>query len=279
MKPAELVKVATADGVRLDGIFHRASGAPSLGVDLVIFHHGRGTNFYGSSMTGELSDYFLNNGCSVLRVNNRGHDHAYQTSKGWLGSAYEIVDDFRLDNKAWLDFAEAAGYQRILGWGHSLGAVKLIYLLGTEPDERIVRAIASSPPRFHHEAFVTGQGGPNRLASFEKANLLVAADKPDALVEFDFGASMWFSAASLLDKYGPSDRYDFFRYLSSIEVPLLVTLGGLEDSLGFQSLGADGPLLAAEQPNLSYELVDGADHSYSTRIPEVWSLTCKWLQE
>jgi hypothetical protein len=100
--------------VRLDGIFQRANGACSLGVDLVIFHHGRGTNFYGSSMSGELSDHLVNEGCSVLRVNNRGHDHAYQTPQGWFGSAYEIVDDFRHDNKAWLDFAEGAGFSRVL---------------------------------------------------------------------------------------------------------------------------------------------------------------------
>ena len=279
MKQGELLKVTTSDGVRLDGILHRASGAPSLGVDIVIFHHGRGTNFYGSSMTGELSDYFLNNGCSVLRVNNRGHDHAYQSPHGWLGSAYEIVDDFRYDNKAWLDFAEASGYHRVLAWGHSLGAVKLIYLLGIEPDERIVRAIASSPPRFNHGAFVAGADGARRLASFETANSLIAADRPDALVEFDFGVSMWFSAVSLLDKYGPADRYDFFRYLSDINVPLLVTLGELEDSLGFQSLAAEGAALAEHQSNLSYELVEGADHSYATRIPEIWSLASKWLQE
>lgn len=279
MAQGELVKVRTEDGVRLDGIFHRAHVEPSLGIDLVIFHHGRGTNFYGSSMSGELSERFLNEGCSVLLVNNRGHDHAYQSPHGWLGSAYEIVDDFRHDSKAWLDFAESEGFTRVLAWGHSLGAVKLLYLLGTEPDERIVRAIASSPPRFHHESFVEGPEGVGRLASFASASSLVASGQPEALVEFDLGASMWFSASSLLDKYGTADRYDFYRHLPSIHVPLLVTLGGLEDTLTFQALAADGAALAEKQANMTYACVEGADHSYSTRIPEIWTLATEWLKQ
>jgi len=228
-------------------------------------------------MSGELSEYLVDAGCSVLRVNNRGHDHAYQTSQGWFGSAYEIVDDFRLDSKAWLDFAEAGGFSRVLVWGHSLGAVKLLYLLGTEPDARILKAIASSPPRFNHESFIEGPDGAGRVAAFEAASTLVATGQPAALVEFELGATMWFSASSLLDKYGSTDRYDFYRHLPNIEVPVLLTLGSLEDTLAFRALGADGPALADKQANLTYAAIDGADHSYSTRIPEVWSVVSEWL--
>lgn len=277
MEQLELVSVEASDGVRLDGTFSRADKEPALGVDLVIFHHGRGTNFYNPSMAQVLTESLVNEGCSVLRVNNRGHDHAYQTRQGWLGSAYEIVDDFHRDSAAWLDFAEVAGFERILVWGHSLGAVKLLYLLGTAPDERIVRAIASSPPRFHYAMFVEGAEGAGRLATFERADALVAAGQPDALVEFEFGNPLWFSAGSLLDKYGPDDRYDFYRHLPNVEVPLLLTLGGLENGLGFAPLAVDGPAFADQHANLTYATIDGADHSYLARVPEVWSLTREWL--
>jgi pimeloyl-ACP methyl ester carboxylesterase len=277
MTKVELVSVEASDGVRLDGAFARSDNKPSLGVDLVIFHHGRGTNFYNPSMAAGLSESFLSEGCSILRVNSRGHDHAFQTRQGWFGSAYEIVDDFRLDSAAWLDFAEAAGFRRILVWGHSLGAVKLLYLMGTEPDERIVRAIASSPPRFHYATFVSGAEAARRVTAFESANALVTAGHPEALVEFDFGTPLWFSAGSLLDKYGPDDRYDFYRHLPNIKVPLLVTLGGLEDGLAFDPLAADGPALADKQENMTYASVDGADHSYLARVPELWTLAREWL--
>ena len=89
--------------------------------------------------------------------------------------------------------------------------------------------------------------------------------------------ALWFSAGSLLDKYGPDDRYDFYRHLPSIELPLLLTLGGLEDGLGFAPLAVDGPALADKQANLTYASIEGADHSYLARVPEVWSLTREWL--
>jgi len=273
----ELVNVQTSDGVRLDGTIREAGARPQLGLDLVIFHHGLGGNFYQPSMTAALSDHFVAEGCSVLRVNSRGHDQIYSSPKGWLGSACEIVDDFRHDCLAWLDFAEASGYERIGLWGHSLGAVKTIHFLATENDPRVVNSIASSPPRFHYESFVAGEEGKARADSIARGQELIAAGNADELVKFNLDPVTWFTARSLVDKYGPDDRYDFFRHLPRVTVPLLLTVGGLEGGFRFQALQAEGPTLAAAQANLTFAAVDGADHSYLSRIPEVWSLARGWL--
>jgi hypothetical protein len=155
--------------------------------------------------------------------------------------------------------------------------VKLLYLMGTEPDDRIVRAIASSPPRFNYAAFIEGPEAAGRVSTFESARSLVSSGHPESLVEFDFGSPLWFSAGSLLDKYGPDDRYDYYRHLPNVKVPLLITLGGLENGLAFDPLAADGPALADKQENLTYASVDGADHSYLARVPEVWTLAREWL--
>src|SRR5581483_7777117 len=122
---ADLVSVETSDGVRLDGALRRPARAtePQLGLDLVICHHGLGGNFYGASFFQGAGDRLLADGCAVLRVNSRGHDQLFNSPRGRLGGACEIVDDCRLDWKAWLDFAEQAGFRRIAIWGHSLGAV------------------------------------------------------------------------------------------------------------------------------------------------------------
>ena len=47
---------------------------PPLAVDVVILHHGVGGNFYSPGMFEQYSDALLEQGCAVLRVNNRGHD-------------------------------------------------------------------------------------------------------------------------------------------------------------------------------------------------------------
>ncbi len=48
----DLVNVTTRDGVRLDGTWRKPplEHASQLWVDVVIFHHGVGGNFYGSGM-------------------------------------------------------------------------------------------------------------------------------------------------------------------------------------------------------------------------------------
>ncbi len=72
----DLVNVTTRDGIRLDGTWRKPSvqRAPQLGVDVVILHHGVGGNFYSPGMFEQYSDALLEQGCAVLRVNNRGHD-------------------------------------------------------------------------------------------------------------------------------------------------------------------------------------------------------------
>ena len=274
----ELVNVKTSDGVRLDGALAEGTGSSRLGLDLVIFHHGLGSSFYPPSMHAAMAGQFIADGCSVLRVNNRGHDYAYSSSKGQLGGSYEIVDDFRLDCGAWLDFAETAGFQRIALWGHSLGAVKVIYYLAIERDPRIVCALASSPPRFRYDSFIAGDGGKSRLASFAHAEQLVAEGVPSELVSFELDPPLLFSADSLLDKYGPKDRYDFFRYLPDVGIPLLLMIGGLEGGFRFQDLADQGEALAVAHPNLAFTSIEGADHSYMRRLPEVWATALAWLE-
>jgi hypothetical protein len=274
----ELVNVQTSDGVRLDGALARASGSARLGLDLMIFHHGVGGHFYGPSMAAALTERFVAEGCSLLLVNSRGHDLAYTfptSPKGPLGAAFEIVDEFRVDSRAWLDFAVSGGFRRIGLWGHSLGAVKVIYSLAVEEDPRVVCAIASSPPRLHYESALIGEHE-ETLASIARANELLAAGKPEELVSFDELPSM--SARTVMDKYGPTDRYDFFAHLPNVRVPLLLTIGGLENGLRFDALAKEGPSLADAQANLTFASVDDADHSYMGRIPEVWALTRTWLE-
>jgi hypothetical protein len=76
----DLLSVATDDGVHLDGALRRpASNSPAqFSVDLVIYHHGVGGNFYRPSVFDSVGDDLLGARCAVLRVNNRGHDTAFR---------------------------------------------------------------------------------------------------------------------------------------------------------------------------------------------------------
>jgi pimeloyl-ACP methyl ester carboxylesterase len=277
----ELVNVETVDGVRLDGYLRtpRATGSSHLGLDVVICHHGVGSNFYAPSFFDTMGEALLAGGTATLRVNNRGHDQAFHQMQRRLGAAYEVIDDCRYDFTAWLDFAVAHGFRRIAVWGHSLGAVKTVYFLSEANDSRVVCAVASSPPRFVHRAYGASNNGARFAADIARAQQLLATREPEALLEALVPQARPFSARTYLDKYGPDARYDYFAHLPRTRVPLLLTLGSLErGDISFAPLADRGPAMNAEWPNVSYQLIDGADHSYSARTAELWTSVRGWFE-
>src|SRR6266496_2249543 len=282
----ELVRVTTTDGVHLAGMLRQpvASGVSALPIDVVILHHGVGGNFYNPGFIDRMAQQFLDRGCAVLRVNNRGHDLAYNSPAGRLGSAFETVDDCRHDWQAWTDLAERRGFGRIGLWGHSLGAVKTIYSLAADDDDRIVRAIVSSPPRFSHRAFLDQEGHAVFEEYFAQATRLIEAGTPDALFSADVPTSLLMTARVYVDKYGPDERYDVLRHLPDVRTPMLVTIRGEEgvhldrpDRFGFGGLAEKVAALAEQQSNLSFELIPGADHQYTNRTDQLWAAAERWL--
>ncbi len=292
----ELISVQTDDNVVLHGALRRpAAGAtPRLGLDAMIELHGVADKFYGDSFFDGVGDGLLEAGCAVLRVNNRGHDSVYnraaprnmsydeaqahRRSAGPLGAACEVVDDCRRDWKAWIDFAAEQGYRRIGLWGHSLGAVKTIYYLAKEGDARVVLAVASSPPRFSHQAYLEAEVAAEFRANFEAASALVAAGKGEEFLRVNFPTVGVFMARTYVDKYGPDARYDIFAHLPAVKLPLLLTLGELETEINFRRLGQEGPSLNASLPLVQYREIAGADHAYRGRVQDLWTATRDWLE-
>ncbi len=282
----ELVRVVTADGVRLEGSL-RLPESPETGrlpVDIVVFHHGVGGNFYSQSFFEPMSDAFLQLGCAVLRANNRGHDLAFNSPAGRLGAAFETVDDCRHDWTAWTDFAESRGFGRIGLWGQSLGAVKTICFLATQGDERIARAITTSPPRFSHSAYKAREDGAAFLRYYERAERLVNDGTPDSLFAADLPTSLIATARTYVDKYGPAERYDVLKHLPQVKTPLLLTIGGEEgiyqdkpDRFAFGGLAEKVAALASDLPNVTFDLIEGADHAYTNRTDQLWTTVERWL--
>lgn len=289
MSLVELVSCVTSDGVRLDGVLQRSEArvSPTLDFDAVILHHGFGGNFYARSFFAQMQESFAAEGVAVLRVNNRGRDFAFNSAKGMLGGGYEVLDESRLDWRAWLDLAESLGYQRVLLWGQSLGAVKTVYYLATEEDARVPCAIATSPPRFSYEDCMTKEDAPLLRAGIASAERLIAEGKPDAMtgaeVPRDFRL---LSARTYLDKWGPGERYNVLQLLPRVRVPILVAIGSEEgkgpSSADWLQFGGFAPRLAslAEQtPNLTFELIDGANHAYSGKSDVLWATARAWLAQ
>src|SRR5262249_24978284 len=145
-------------------------------IDCVIFHHGGSGNFYRRPYPlGErLASGFLDAGCAVMRVNNRGHDIVSRGTRGLQGFSLEIVDECRYDLAAWNDFAESRGFKNVALVGHSMGAVKSIYYMANVPDTRVRCVIAISPPRFSYSTYLSLEGRERFAADYARAQKFVA---------------------------------------------------------------------------------------------------------
>ena len=288
----ELVSVGTSDGLTLHGCLQSTSELSSsrLGIDAVIMHHHMTGTFYSSPVIAGLADMFAAEGCAVLRVNSRGAGQVMGGPSPRLGSAYEVIDDCRLDWRAWVDFAEKLGYERIALLGHSIGAVKTSYYLATEHDPRVRQAILVSPPLFSSLTDLERYFPADTFAEFtqhlEKTQRLIEAGAGETLLD---GPTPLLpplaTARTFVDKYGPDQHYRILDTLPRVRAPIFISYGseeGLPGPGGLQ-LFLDGladkvRTIAQAQSNAHFELVEGANHFYAGKLNELWSVTRRWLE-
>jgi pimeloyl-ACP methyl ester carboxylesterase len=283
----DLVNVKTRDGVRLDGIFREPSQkkASRLAVDVVILHHGVGGNFYNPGMFDQYSDALLDSGCAVLRVNNRGHDPVSRAMVGVeskrLGAAYEDMEGCRGDWEAWIDFAQAAGYQRIGLWGHSLGATKSIYYMAVQPDPRVTSVVAGSPPRFSYSAFAATAEGEEFVRIAAQSQRHIDSGHPEALIDTIYPVPLLITAKAFMEKYGPEEKYNILQYIPKVRVPLLIMIGTEEAQtmMAFKGLPVAVEKLAGELDHLTFASIPGADHAYTHQRDYVWGVVRRWLEK
>ena len=279
----ELVKTQTRDGVRLDGAITRESvtaandvASDSKPTGLIICLHGVGSNFYGSTMMNVLAEGLHSAQWDVLRVNTRGHDYCYVGSFKMgvrrFGSGYETVADCIHDIAAWVQWAEQAGYARVVLLGHSLGAIKTVFSQTQETSDLVVAVLAISPPRLEHEVFLVGERSDEFRASFSAAENLLAQGLADELVDVTFPFPLLITAASYVDKYGTQDRYNIVNLVEHLNVPTHFIYGGSELTDGNTAFAGLADILVDKVREselvglVSVEVIAGADHLYMRHL-------------
>lgn len=283
----ELVQVAAADGVRLDGALQRPpeGNAGAAGIDAWLLLHGTGSNFYSGSTLSGVAPKLLELGAAVLRVNTRGHDlvctAAGAAGGGFLGAAFERVDQSPLDIAAWLDWLRASGYRRLGLLGHSLGAVKAVYAMALDESAQVERLVAVSPPRLSYRRFRAGPKGEEFLAAYRAAEKLVAEGRPDTLMEVRFPLTYLVSAAAYLDRYGPAEKYDVVPLAARLPCPALFTYGSIELTGNVAFAGSPEALaeLALSAARLQVAVIAGADHVYTACTDALAARIAAWLRK
>ena len=177
------------------------------------------------------------------------------------------MDDCRHDLAAWVDRLQGLCGARVGLIGHSLGAVKYLYSQAVEPDPRVRRLVAVSPPRLSHSWFRASDRAAEFRDEYDRASALIGAGEPEALLEVRVPLPFVVTAAGYVEKYGPDERYNYLKWIDKVACPTLVTFGSIEtrDNMAFRDAVAD---IARIAPGVGVETIDGADHFY-TGVREV----------
>ena len=141
------IGVQTKRGVILNGVLFDTPGADTVVINITVIHG----NFYSNPFYYNFGDTLNANGIDFIYAQTNDAFGQIKTINMITGKT-EIIGSWNErfaytdeDIEAYLDYAERAGYRRIILAGHSLGANKVIYYLSRHHEERIAHFILLSP--------------------------------------------------------------------------------------------------------------------------------------
>lgn len=280
----ELIRVKTADGVLLDGSMQHPTGVDTTSQNTAwLLVHGTGSHFYSSGVLYVFAEQLVRGGCSVVRINTRGHDiiSALPGERMPLsgGAAFESIADCLHDLRAWVDELIRRDFSRVVLVGHSMGGVKAIYSQAHDPHPNVVAVVGVSPPRFCHVEWQSSPQATPFRDHFRRATDLVASGRGGELMLVQQPLPLWLTAAGFLAKYGPHDDYDFVPLLPRLTCPTLLIVGtaSVESSPAFESVPDAVRQLQTSQRHLHLQLVPGANTGYSGHLDAPARLACEWF--
>ncbi len=276
MANIELVSARTSDGVKLDGVmFWNAEKELTPPVGLV-FVHGVAHNFYNTPLR-YFAEHLADDGYRTIVMNTRGHDWISESPKGasLMGAAFELMEHSLLDLDAFLGFLEEKGLQRIGLVGHSLGAAKVIEYQSKRKRNSVKAVISCSCAELSYDE--RHQKFENFDEIHSDAEWMVNEKRPEEIFRLKRldGTTNFYSARTLIDKYGPNDKANALRHVRSITCPILL-LSGKEES----RLNRFSKRLYDEAKDGMKTIFDiaGADHYYEGHEDEMKKIMSDWLE-
>src|SRR5262249_5080399 len=231
--PASLVRIATRDGVWLDGVVAEPRGRRRTAV---VWVHGLGSVFSsGQPLTRELSARLNSAGIAFFKLNNRGHDVVAGRGNVLAGAAFERFGQSVTDIRAMIAFAARCGYRRVILAGHSTGANKVLYYAARVRERRVAGLILLGP--VSDVAAAAKELGARELQRRVALAERLARRDPRALVPHAWG---FWSARRYISLYRPGEEEDVFQYyrpgarwtaLRSVRVPIAAIIGSRDEFL------------------------------------------------
>ena len=231
--PVSLVRIATRDGVWLDGAVAEPRGRRRAAL---VWVHGLGSVFSsGQPLTRALSTRLNADGVAFFKLNNRGHDVVAGRGRLLAGAAFERFGQSVEDIRTMIAFARRCGYRRVVLAGHSTGANKVLHYAARARDRRVAGIILLGP--VSDVAAEAKRVGARELGRRVTIAQRIARRDPDGLVPRAWG---FWSARRYISLYRPSEVEDVFPYyrpnarwtaLRAVRLPVAAILGSRDEFL------------------------------------------------
>lgn len=282
----EIQTLQTEDGCLLDAAYWPALKPSSGRVDGCVFTHGATSNAFASFQR-DMAEALSAAGIATIAVNTRGHDIVSNVARKDAlpargGTAFEDLDEAAFDLDAGAAFLRSKGASRLAIAGHSLGAVKSIYVQATRPIEGASCIVAVSPPRIAWEVQTSGAMAAKFNETRAIALELIAQGRGNDLISASVPIASRFGATQYEKKYGPESRYDIARHLDALTVPIFFLFGSAELEAGAQ-LKASAVVTKAwaesHPAQATFDMIEGADHSYTGLRAEATGAVLAFLQK
>ena len=231
--PISLVRIATRDGVWLDGVVAEPGGRRRA---VVVWVHGLGSVFSsGQPLTRELSTRLNAAGIAYFKLNNRGHDVVAGRGRRLAGAAFERFGQSIEDIRAMVAFARKCGYRRVVLAGHSTGANKVLHYAARARDRRVGGIVLVGP--VSDVAAEARRVGARELRRRVATAERIARRDPRGLVPRAWG---FWSAQRYVSLYRPGGVEDVFPYyrpkarwstFRAVRLPVAAILGSRDEFL------------------------------------------------
>lgn len=282
-------KITTTDGYELHGLLSE----PQNPSDTVIIHmHGSAGDFYQSSFYPALFSMADSLGIAFLSTNSRGTG-VYNTESGspYSGAAVELFEDCVHDIDAWIEFALAKGYSKIILEGHSFGTNKIQYysLYGTHKNRVNALILLGFTDSHGGQLEYLSRIGKSNESVLQEASELMRAGKPYQLLsdltinwgELPQSAESYknfMTPGSALSRILPLYPLQPLEELKKITLPILAIVGDTGECTVIPPKDAVA-YLQSQHRNVESHMIASCNHSYEGKEAELVSLIRPFIQQ
>ena len=288
-----LERIATKDGITLDGAVADAKGKKRVGV---LFMHGLTSTFSRTRALWQgLAEMGKNHGIGVAAFNTRGHDIVvgYRRKRPgekrrrhvMLGAAFENFKDCIYDIRTGVRFLKKRGYRTIILVGHSTGSQKSLYYLSQTRDRNVKGLVLAGPVSdISVRRRELGHGFTKNIAAakrFMKRSGGRTLLPPSITKEF-------LSAQRYVSLFSPGSPEDVFPYynpkaewtaLRRIKTPTLVIFGGKDEYLDRSAKETVKTFLAhaPARSRLVTAVIKSAGHNFRGKEKDFANAIMRWI--